>query len=103
VSANRESAGVLHLLMSTRESALEACRSCCQGDDTVVLLDAGAMVSGYEAASAIADFPCKVAVSAPDALARGLAEQVVELGLERIGDADLVRLIEAHQHCLSWR
>lgn len=103
MSGTGDTAGILHLLLSADDRAWRECRSCARGEDTVVLLADGVMGLTGERSEPAPDFPCRVAASAGDARARGLPAEAADDGLELITDPQLVGLIEAHGHCLSWR
>lgn len=94
---------MLHLLLSADSAAWQDCSACCSAEDTVVLLGEAVMRLGCGGAESGPGFPCRMAVSAPDARARGLSDEMAGEGVELIGDAGLLSLIEAHRHCLSWR
>lgn len=92
--------GILHLVLSDDGGAWRACRACCSAQDTVLLLDAGVMRLTAGSAS---EWPCRMAVSVPDAQARGLEEGLAGTGVEFVDDARAIGLVAAHRHCLSWR
>jgi len=98
-----DGAGVLHFLLSADQASWHACGACCAPGDTVLLLDRGVMGLARPSAIPQGMFPCHVAGSRADALARGLPIETNDLGVEFIDDGDVIALIEAHSHCLSWR
>lgn len=99
----RTGGGVLHLLLTAEAEAWRECRSCCRPDDTVVLLDAAVLSLGQEATSQMRRFSCRVAVSLPDAHARGMPDRTMPEGADLVSDAQLVELIAGHRLCLTWR
>ena len=104
-TVKRESpvSGVLHLLMSKDAETWQACRACCCGEDTVVLLDSAVMGLTDKFTELADEFPCAVIASEPDARARGLLKQGGNDAITVVADADIVELLETHQQCLSWR
>ena len=103
MSGESQSSGVLHLLMSTDTQAWQACLACCAGGDTVVLLDAAVMGLTGKFTESSNVFPCAVAISEPDALARGLHKHAGSDAIAMVSDSDVVELLETHKQCLSWR
>lgn len=97
------SAGILHLLLGSEKVLWRDCLRHCQATDTVVLLDGAVMGLTRLEEGMIDDFPCPVHVSGPDIDARLGANFCESRQLSRISDAELVTLIESHQHCMSWR
>ena len=95
--------GILHLLLSGDARAWRDCLAACCEQDTVLLLDAGVMALAVLGEGGLQGSPCRLAVSALDAQARGLSEDMAGPALAFIKDEDIVALIEAHRHCLSWR
>lgn len=91
---------MLHLVLSDDAGAWRACRACCSPADTALVLDAAVMrlIAGQ-----VGEWPCRLAVSAPDAQARGLTQHMAGSGVEFIDDAGAIDLIAAHRRCLSWR
>lgn len=99
MSEHPQGEGMLHLLLSGEESAWRDCLRSCVATDTVVLLDAGVM----GLARSQLDFPCTLLALEADVCARlGTAPGTYE-EVRRINDEALIRLIEEHPHCLSWR
>lgn len=96
-----DSLGILHLVLSDDAGAWQACRACCSAEDTVLLMDAGVML--LAAAAPVSGLPCRLAVAAVDAEARGLTEDASGTNPAFITDAGALDLITAHRHCLSWR
>lgn len=79
------------------------CVRCCKADDTVVLLDAAVMRLTAESEQSLSEFPCLIVASGPDAEARIGPVIRDQNGIRLISDGDLIRLMKAHPHCLSWR
>ncbi len=101
MNTTAEGSGVLHLLLSANAAALDDCLACCFEEDCVALLgEAVMLMSGDESPLR---FPCRIAVSAADAAARGVGRELAAAGVELVDDAALMGLIESHRHCLSWR
>lgn len=94
---------ILHLLLSGDARAWRDCRAACSEQDTVLLLDAGVMALAVLGGGGLEESPCRLVVSALDAQARSLSEEMAGPALAFMKDEDIVGLIEAHRHCLSWR
>lgn len=89
--------------MRSEPSALADCRRFCRDADTVVLLDTGVLslaLDDWRAgfAGGVA-FACLEA----DALAHGMAEVAATRGVRLLEDVELVDLVMASRHCLSWK
>lgn len=93
----------LHLVQRPDPATLAACRAFCRPGDAVVLVDTG--VLALCAGDGVSGFPPEVGMYClhPDALAHGMAGEAASRGVVTIEDADLVRLVMDHRHCLGWK
>lgn len=103
---NEISTGITHLLLGADRDTWQACRTSCQAQDVVVVLDAGVMALADR--SAVEGFPCPVWVSEPDLLARGLPVPSIggsqDAGIAGLADdARVIELLASHRQSLSWR
>ena len=95
--------GVLHLLLSADPRAWRDCSAACTAQDCVVLLgEAVLLMPGVDRESG-AGFDCRLAVSGPDAEARGLTADMAADGVDFVDDPGLVTLVATYDRCLSWR
>jgi sulfur relay protein TusB/DsrH len=101
--APQSSRSCLHLVVSARLSALQACLDQRLEGDDVVFIDAGVM-------HLLDDFPDSPDLAGPgfcfsiaDLEARGLVSMARRQGVRVLDDRAVARLLSGHEHCLTWK
>lgn len=95
--------GVLHFLLSADPRAWRDCSAACADEDCVVLLGEAVLLMPGVGRDSRHGIDCRLAISGPDAEARGLSADMAADGVDFLDDPGLVALIECYDRCLSWR
>lgn len=89
--------------MTAGRETLNDCLEQCGPEDSILFLDAAVVrVLKLEAEDGVTA-PCPAYYLAADLRARGLLDAAVARKALLADDAEFLRLLRQHQHCLSWK
>ena len=94
--------GFIHLLLTSTPSALRDCRAFTGPGDTIALLNTAVLLPLDAAWGGFAENIQLVFLSS-DAEAHGVGAWLTAAGFTGINGIELVRLVAAGRHCLSWK